>query len=423
MSVVVRYVCHQCGAAREGGGGEGWVRCQHCQALIAFDWQAWLGSEAYARYLRVSAKPETLAAWQRYQQHDAAAAEAVRRGDEPGARREQRRAVELLVSLMPSLYPPELQTDAAYRERYLSWLTWSLQAQKADRELADVQVELLARMQKIDWRDPLPTLDAAQALMKRQVDRLLALDPPEDPDGMPPAARLEAMLTQFLGGYAQLMSPEQVRALLERIHGRGNVHEQGDGVASLGLYREWRCSACGLVSLQATMVHELTCPACVFRVPRGDEQALPRFELTCGRCGAAVVLEAGERERSCAHCDTWVRRVDRTGEVERQFMREVMNETSRRVGVELAPLPVTGVPGLPVTGANRRALQLTGLARQAAMYGALIPAKRWLALVTSTLPDVEPRQALAEIRRAVNEEGANATALQVLADAERLLRA
>lgn len=413
MSVVVRYVCHHCGAAREGGGDEGWVRCQHCRALIAFDWQAWLGSKAWAAYLRVAAKPETLAEWQRYQALGGQVDAALAAQDEEAALRHQRAAVEQLVTLMPSIYPPELATDAAYRERYLGWMAWTMVAQKRDATLAALQAELTARMQQIDWRAPMPTLEAAQALFTRQVDRLLALGPPEDPDGMPPAARHKAMLTQFLGGYAQLMSPAQVRALLEQIHGEGNVHEAGEGVASLGLYREWRCGACGLMSLQATMVLEHTCPGCLFRVPKGDS-TLPRHALGCGRCGAPMVLEAGERERCCAHCGTWVRRVDRTGDVERAFAREVMAETAQRFGLELAPLPAEGVPGLAVTGATRRGLQLTGLARQAAMYGALVPVERWVALVTQTLPGERLSALLPELRRVVDAEGRNPTALSVL---------
>lgn len=421
MSVVVRYVCHQCGAAAETGHA-GWVRCQHCDALIAFDWQAWFGSKEYAAYLRVASHPDTLAGWQRYQAASARAEAASAAGDRPAAEASMRQAVEQLVALTPSIYPPELQANAAYRERYVRWMTWTLLAQKTDRELAALQSELMAKMQAIDWRDPLPALEHAASLLTRQVERMALLNPPEDPDGMPPPARLKATMTQFLGGYLQMLSPEQVRAVLERIHGKANVHEAGAGVETLGLYREWRCPACGLVSLQANMVQELTCMGCVFRKPIGDASKLPRLELGCGRCGAAMVLEEGERERSCAHCGTWVRRIDRTGDVERDFAKDLMQQYSKQYGFELASLPAEGTPGLQVTPENRRSLQLAGLARMAAAHGAIVPAKRWLGLVKATFPGVrgaELEGVLDEVRAVVRAEGGSEVALRTIDDAAR----
>jgi DNA-directed RNA polymerase subunit RPC12/RpoP len=406
MSVVIRYVCHHCGAAREGGGGAGWVRCAHCGVLIAFDWQAWLGSAEYAAYLRVATKPEALAGWQRYQALTAEVDQALAAKDEPRARDLMRQAVEQMVAQLPAVYPPELSTDAAYRERYFRWLTWTMFIQKADPQLAALASSLQACLRRFDHRDPMPVLDEAAQLLTKQADRTAALGPPDDPDGMPPPARLRASLSQFLGGYVQSLSPDQVRALLERIHGRGNVHEAGEGVETLGLFRDWRCPACGAVSLQANSVHEHTCPGCAFRLPK-SVSPLPRFELQCGRCGAAVVLEEGERERCCAFCDTWVRRVDRTGDIEREYTREVMASYAQQFNLAMAPLPAEGQPGVPVTTANRRELQVIGLARSVAMYGALVPPSRVLALVTATFPAVKGpalRALLEEIAAAARTE-------------------
>jgi len=423
MSVVIRYVCHHCGAAREGGGGAGWVRCAHCGVLIAFDWQAWLGSAQYAAYLRVAAEPRTLAGWQRYQ---ALAAEADRRvagGDTEGARTAMREAVEQLVAMTPGVYPDELETDARYRERYLRWLSATMLAQKTDPELARLTQALEERMRGFDYRNPMAALDDAATLLEQQASRLAHLELPDDPDGMPPHVRLRASLSQFLGGYAQLLSTEDVRALLERIHGRGNVHEAGAGVEALGLFRDWRCPACGLVSLEAAVVQEHTCPACVFRAPKAVDP-LPRVEIRCGRCGATVTLEERERERCCAFCDTWVRRVDRAGDVERHYARDVREAYAQRFGLAMAELPAEGRPGLPVTKDNRRRFQVTGLGRVAAMYGALVPAKRVLGLFTATFPRVtgEALRALVdEVAHAAREEG-TAGALPVLDEVRALLR-
>ncbi|MCC6333056.1 MAG: hypothetical protein IT380_03595 [Myxococcales bacterium] len=423
MSVIIRYVCHHCGAAREGAGGAGWVRCGHCDVLIAFDWQAWFGSAQYAAYLRVAGAPETLAGWQRYQARSADAERLVASGAFDAARAATGEAVEQLVRLMPGVYPDELQTDATYRRRYLEWLSAVTYAQKVDPELSRLTKALEACVRRVEARDPLPTLDEAARLLELQADRLAHLELPDDPDGMPPHVRLRASMSQFLGGYVQLASPEQIRALLERIHGRGNVFEAGAGVESLGLFREWRCPACGLVSLEASMVLEHTCPACVLRAPKGDP-ALPQVDFACGRCGAALTLEAGERECCCAFCDTWVRRVDRTGHVERQHAYEVRDSLARRLGLALAELPAESRPGLPVTKENRRAHRLTGLARVAAMYGAMVPARRVLGLVTATFREVKGQALLAlldEVGEAARAEGLRG-ALEVLDEVRSLVR-
>lgn len=423
MSVVIRYVCHHCGAAREGGGGAGWVRCGHCGVLIAFDWQAWFGSTQYAAYLRVAAEPKTLAGWQRYQALSADAERLAAAADSGAARAAMREAVEQLVKLTPGVYPDEVETDASYRRRYLAWLSEVMYAQKVDPELSRLGTALQERLKRFDSRDPMPALEDAAALLERQADRLAHLELPDDPDGMPPHVRLRASMTQFLGGYVQLLSPQQVRGLLERIHGRGNVHEAGAGAEALGLFRDWRCPACGLVSLEASLVQEHTCPACVFRTPK-EADALPRLELACGRCGAALTLEDGERERCCAFCDTWIRRVDRTGHIERDYTREVMASYAQRFGLAMVPLPAEGRPGLPVTKENRRALQLTGLARLAAMFGALVPPSRLLGLVTATFPGVRGpalHAVLDEVAAAARAEGTHGAAA-VLDEVRALLR-
>jgi hypothetical protein len=76
------------------------------------------------------------------------------------------------------------------------------------------------------------------------------------------------------------------------------------------------------------------------------------------------------------------------------------------------------VQGFPVTKDNRRALQLVGLARVAAWYGALVPATRVRALVEQTFG--APTSALwRELAAVAAREGCEA-AVPVLAEAERV---
>jgi hypothetical protein len=137
MSVVVHYRCHQCGATREGGGDAGWVRCQHCAAIIGFDFQAWLGSARYAAYLREAAKPETLAKWGTYQQ---LVAKAVGQGAAGLATMEQ--AADLMMTLNPVVAPDEVTTNPAYRAKVRRFMAFTLLMQQVDPRLKAANDEI-----------------------------------------------------------------------------------------------------------------------------------------------------------------------------------------------------------------------------------------------------------------------------------------
>lgn len=413
MSVIVHYRCHRCGAAREGGGDAGWVRCQHCAAVIGFDFQAWLGSKRYAAYLREAAKPETLAKWATYQQH---VAKAVGQGRDGLAVMEQ--AADLMMTLNPVVAPDEVTTNASYRAAVRRFMAFTLLMQQVDAKTKALADALTARLSKLDYTNPLPTLEWAVQNLEQQFARLAELGPPDDPDGLPWPSRLQVSLAQFLTGYLQLLSGDDQRKVLERVYGKAALHAPGAGAATnaadaLGLYLDWSCPACGLASLQARMVTEYTCPGCMFRKPvTSGDAALPEVTLACARCGAPVTLGPGERERTCAHCSTWLRRIDRTGDVERDYANEVKARIAAEHGLVIEALPQGGKPGFEVTAQTRRGLQLTGLTRVAAWYGALVPARRVRALVERTFGP--PTPALwTELEAAARAEG-NDAALPVL---------
>lgn len=417
MSVIVHYRCHQCGAAREGGGDAGWVRCQHCAAVIGFDFQAWLGSKRYAAWLREAAKPETMAKWTTYQQ---LFAKAVGQGRSGLGTMEA--AADLMMTLNPVVAPEEVATNATYRAAVRRFMAFTLLLQQVDPQTKALADALTARLAKLDYTNPLPTLEFATQNLEQQFARLAELGPPDDPDGLPWPARMKASLAQFLTGYLQLLSGDDQRKVLERVYGKEALHGAGgarNAADALGLYLDWSCPACGLASLQARMATESTCPGCMFRKPvTSGAASLPEVKLTCARCGAPVTLGAGERERTCAHCNTWLRRIDRTGDVERDYANEVKARVAAEHGLVIEALPQEGKPGFEVTAQTRRSLQLTGLTRVAAWYGSLVPAARVRALVERTFG--APTSALWRELEAAARAESNDAALPVLAQAEKL---
>ncbi|MDP3232829.1 MAG: hypothetical protein Q8N26_08635 [Myxococcales bacterium] len=402
MSLLVHYRCPHCGASREGSSEAGWVRCQHCAAVIGFDFQAWLASPRYAAFLREASKPETMASWATYQRLTTQAAEEGARGL---ATMEQ--AADLMLTLLPVSAPDEVSTNPTYRATWRRFLAFSLLQQQVDPSLRALSAALQRRLGALDFRSPLPTLEFAIENLTQQSARLAELEPPDDPDGLSWPVRLRVSLSQFLTAYLPWLSEDAQRVVLERIYGKDALEDTG-GADVLGMYLDWSCPACGLASLQARAVTEYTCPGCMFRAPIAhDGASLPELAVRCARCGGPITLGRGERERACSHCQTWHRRMDVTGEVERDFANEVKRQIASKHGLVIDALPRDGTPGLVVTPQTRRALQLTGLARIAAWYGALVPASRVRRLVERTLGPLSP-SLLSELEATAREDGHDA---------------
>jgi DNA-directed RNA polymerase subunit RPC12/RpoP len=416
VSLVVHHLCHHCGAAREGTGSAGWVRCQHCGALIGFDFQAYLSSPRYAAFLREAASPAVLTRWSTFEAHRVAAI-----GRASAGLADMEAAVEVLFELTPVVAPDEVATDPAYRAAWRRFLAFFMLQQAIDPVLATLSAELQRDFLAFDYRSPLPHLERAVVNLERQYERLAGLSPPDDPDGLPRPLRARVALSQFLSAYLHLLSVDDQRLVLERLYGRDAITQRHEGQGArdvLGLHLDWHCPACGLHSLQVRMVTEYTCPGCMFRKPvASQEAALPALSLDCGRCGAPIRLERGERERACAHCQVWVRRLDRTGDVERDFSNEVKARVAQQHGLTLEVLPRDGQAGLPVTPQTRRSLQLVGLTRVAAWYGSMVPARRVRACIEATLGPVTAR-VLEELEVAAVAEG-NERAVPVLREACR----
>lgn len=393
MALLLRYRCHACGAHVESQGHAAWVRCGYCQALVGVDWQAWFESPAYAAWLR--GYPAMMPKFTAQQRHVEAATAHVREGRLEEARVHLRQAVDLQMEVTPQQFPLEVRTDAAYRERYVRYDAWVRLQGLVDAPLAALLTEMLTVSSSMDPRDPLPTVEKVLEVLRRFYDRLFCLPGYEDPDGMPPASRCQLTLSLTANAWLPMLSPEQRLALLRRVHGENNVREISAS-DDLGIYLEWTCPHCGLVSLQGRTATELVCVGCFFKRPlTADMLGLQEVSTRCGSCGHAVVLSAGTLERACDACGALVRRLARTGHVEQHWRRELMTRT----GSSAPPLPEEGVPPPTLPGVSRQEQCLTGLGRQASWYATLIPLSRYVSLVRRSLPGLTDAERAALLER------------------------
>ena len=383
MALLLRYRCHACGAHVESTGHAAWVRCGYCRALVGIDWQAWFESTAYAQWLR--AYPSMVPKFTALQRHVETATAHVRAERLEEARHELRHAVDLQMEVTPQLFPPEVRTDAAYRERYVRYDSWVRLQVLVDAPLAALNTEMMTVSSTTDPRDPLPAVLRVLEVLRRFYDRLFSLPGYEDPDGMPPASRRQLSLSLTAHAWLPMLSPEQRLTLLRHVHGANHVLEtHPSGSDDLGIYVEWMCPHCGLVSLQGRTATELICVGCYAKRPFPAELLGSEVSTRCGGCGHPVTLPKGVLERPCAACGALVRRLARTGAVEKQYTRDMM----AMAGASPPPLPEEGTPGALLPGVSRQQQCLAGLGRQASWYATLIPLTRYLALVRRSLPEM-----------------------------------
>jgi DNA-directed RNA polymerase subunit RPC12/RpoP len=394
MALLLRYRCHACGAHVDSAGHAAWVRCGHCQALVGIDWQAWFESPAYAAWLRDY--PALLPRFTALQERVAAATALVREGHPEQALPLLREAVALQMEVTPQQFPPEVRTDAAYRERYVRYDAWVRLRILADAPLAALYARMVDVCGAMDLSDPLPTLEHVLEALTRLYDRLFELPGFEDPDGMPPASRRQLTLTLTVSAWLPLLAPAQRLAVLRRVHGVNNVREtNAEPSDDLGLYLEWTCPHCALVSFQARTATELICVGCYFKRPFSAEVlGLEALDARCGNCGHAVPLPAGALERACEVCGALVRRLARTGAVEQRFSRDHGARWART-----APLPEEGVAGPVLPGVSRQQQCLAGLGRQASWYATLVPLTRYLDVVRRSLPGMSDLERAALLER------------------------
>lgn len=411
MAIVIRYRCQRCGAVWEGNtSASAWVRCASCRGLVDFDWQAFFESDEYRKVIQNA--QTTMGEWQKYSALQAEGDALARAGKPEAALASYRAATEQLIRVTAYVFPPEALHPGPYRDALVRFNAWWYLQMAVDPLVSKLQAELLASQRQLDYRDPMPTLEHGVELLRRQSARLGAGDAPPDPDGLDPAQRFRVWAGMYLGGFLQMLSPTQRLEVVKRLHGEGNVSVRGDAPADdTGLYIDWTCPVCGLTSLQARSATEVTCMGCYFRRPlKMADLPLPAVSAKCSNCGAQVDVPAGALQATCTYCHAISTRLGRTGNVERELSAAIQKQFGA------ANLPEGGVPGLPVTPANRHALVLTGLARTTMYFGAFVSAERLANVARPSFAALGLAESagMAELRATVQREGGDANAIQTL---------
>lgn len=147
MPIIVRFQCYSCGAPCDAKG-EAWTRCDHCRALLGFDYQSWFESADYRRWLAGYAA--TVDHWPGYQKLVAEAVALAKKGSTEQSIAKELEAQRALLELTPHLFPPEVQTDAAYCEQYLRRQAWNNLQLELDPVLARLMDQVTGLCASID---------------------------------------------------------------------------------------------------------------------------------------------------------------------------------------------------------------------------------------------------------------------------------
>ena len=373
MAILVRYQCYGCGAPQRSGGSTVWTRCEQCGVLIGFDPEAWLESEDYRKWQEMAA--QQVVVWERAQAMLDDADAAAQRGERDACLAGLRDYVEATMLPYLASYPPQVHSDPAYRERWVAWSAWWMLQERFSDEVSGHNEKMTAAFGAIDWADPMPALRKGIVHMRDKLAAGSSLGPPEDPDFMPFVARERLSIASAMSYYAAPLDAEQRVTLLREIHGDENVivdettPHHGDGA-----WMDFQCPRCGLVSITPNTSREVNCYGCFRRYPLGEEYfELPACDLACVGCGAVVSIPKGATDAPCPACDAVVRRVGRSGRIEREVEAKRLGSTP--------VLPPEGEGGYEVRDDNRQQLVVQGLAMVASTFAIFVSPSRYLDLV------------------------------------------
>jgi LSD1 subclass zinc finger protein len=347
--------------------------------MIGFDPEAWLESEDYRKWQQMAT--QQVVVWGRAQVMLDSADAAAQRGDRAACLAALRDYVDAtMLPYLPS-YPPEVHTDPAYRERWVTSSSWWMLQDRFSEEVSAHNEKMTAAFAAIDWADPLPALREGVVHMRSKLDAGFGLGPPEDPDGMPPPARERLSIANAISYYAASLDSRQRVAILREIHGEQNVivddstPHSGDGG-----WMDFQCPRCGLVMITPNTLAQAQCLGCYRQFPLGaDYLELPACDLPCVGCASMVTIPQGAHDARCPACDAVVRRVGRSGRIDREVQAEQHGATPT--------LPPEGEGGIEVTADNRQQLVVSGLAMVASMYAAFVSPPRYLDLLRRSTAD------------------------------------
>jgi hypothetical protein len=256
-------------------------------------------------------------------------------------------------------------------------------------------------------------------LERVEADAKHALHPkPEDPDGLSSPARFRFNAQMWAASYARSMDGEQLVTLLRLVYGSDAVIVEPGAAHEHGLFIEFQCPRCGLVSLSSRSETCWTCFGCMRQFPFRPELVEARpMVLPCASCGALVTFERQVLESRCRHCDAAARRVADDGAIYREWLHVL--------GLPKRSLPPEGEGGFEVTNENRMRMVLDGLERIATSYASLITPMHYARIVASTFSHASDEaidRVVGDVVARLSKSANHAAALSMVTEARRALQ-
>ncbi|MGV3619564.1 MAG: hypothetical protein ACO1OB_02035 [Archangium sp.] len=290
--------CHQCGAAKSRPSPTAYVYCDHCGALIDFDFQTAISDKRsklpgpeYER-LNAALAPELQA--------------ALKQKDEKKYLELQRRLFSAYVEACPAACAPRVN-DPVYREKYIEQSARTATAGAFDATMADASARQARAMKDLQWVPggrmgvtcrpdtfwALYDTVVEMAELGRQLadtHGLLALNPDGD---TPVNSKLGMSL--FVQGWTPYLNKPELDALLEKTGLAGHyvtvqdVHGQtvACGVCKQDVEREDHAKKC-------------VCDSCGHLL-RAD------VAVPCSSCGAKMLMPDQRTDFRCPFCETELR--------------------------------------------------------------------------------------------------------------------
>lgn len=290
--------CHLCGAAKSRPSPTAYVYCDHCGALIDFDFQtavsdtrSKLPGPEYER-LNASIAPQLEA--------------ALKKKDEPAYLELQRKLYAAYVKACPAACAPRIN-DPAYREKYIEQQARTATASAFDTSMAAASARQSKAMKDLKWDQggrmgvtvtaetfwPLYDTVIEMADVGRQLAEkhdLAALNPDGD---TPVNAKLG--LSLFLQGWTPYLKQQDLDALMEKT-GLGGQYVKlqpahGETIP---------CGVCKQDVAREVHAKKCVCDSCGHLL-RAD------VAVPCSSCGAKVLMPDQRTDFRCPFCETELR--------------------------------------------------------------------------------------------------------------------
>jgi LSD1 subclass zinc finger protein len=303
-SDVVKAVnCVRCGAPKRLPSRTAYLYCDHCGALIDYDFRlANLDTNAGITntVFHALVAPLKLQLTQ---------ARAI--GDQAAYRELYRGVFAEWIRQCPQAVSPRAKADADFREQMVGYLTECTVRRDFDIGLAKIDMQTnaaIATLQRFPRPDGGPWLVSngiwqVAELFKQQMEQtyrmldaagVLAMDPDEAPSGVP----LRMEYSTFCQGWIPHLKPEDVQRFLA-VFGLTSEYRAVD----LSAARTRKCGNCGDELKTVPEANAVVCESC------GRTLDIAGGEVPCQTCGAPLSFPVGTSRIECPYCHSETHRL------------------------------------------------------------------------------------------------------------------